>query len=93
MSSSPPLYIWLGRAPGAFDPDMEIEDVPGTADLDLLTAAIMDGKLGTILPSRIYMSTHQSPELSRSIRTVDVGKLLRDIGVDHKRCYEITLPE
>lgn len=93
MTDSPSLFIWLGRPPGAFEPDKEIEDVPGTADLDLLTAAIMDGELGTILPAKIYMSTHRSPELSRSIRTIDVGKLLRDIGVDHRRCYEITLPE
>lgn len=93
MTDSPSLYIWLGRPPGAFDPDMEIEDIPGTADLDLLTAAIMDGKLGAILPAKIYMSTQRSPELSRSIRTIDVGKLLRDLGIDHQRCYEITLPE
>jgi hypothetical protein len=87
------LYIWLGRTPGAFDPDLEIDDVPGTADLDLLIAAIMDGKLGTVLPAKIFMSTHQSPEHSRSIRTVDIGKLLRDIGLDHQRCYQISLPD
>jgi hypothetical protein len=93
VSNNPSLYIWLGRPPDAFEPDLEIEDIPGTADLDLLTSVIMDGTLGTILPAKIFMSTHRSPEQSRSVRTIDVGKLLREIGVEHRRCYEITLLE
>jgi hypothetical protein len=93
MSDNPQLYLWFDQEPGVFDPDLAIEDTPGTADIDLLTAAIMDGKLGEILPARIYMSPHQKPEGSRSVRTIDVGRLLRDIGVQHRRCYQITLPE
>ncbi len=89
MSSKPLLYLWFDREPGAFAPDLTIEDIPGAADIDLLTAAIMDGDLGEILPGRIHMSTHPQPESSRAVRTVDVGKLLRDIGVQHRRCYQI----
>lgn len=92
-SSCPLLYLWFDRKPGVFEPDLAIDDVPGRADIDLLTAAIMDGKLGEVLPARIYMSTHQSPEGSKSVKSVDVGRLLRDIGVQHRRCYQITLPE
>lgn len=92
MSDSPQLYLWFDREPDIFDADLTIADTPGIADIDLLTAAIMDGQLGEILPARIHMSTHPNPESSRSIRTVDVGRLLRDIGVQHRRCYQITLP-
>ena len=93
MTDNPSLYLWFDREPGVFEPDLVIEDTPGTADIDLLTAAIMDGKLGDILPSRIHMSNHQQPRGKRSVRTVDVGRLLRDIGVQHRRCYQITLPD
>lgn len=93
MSGDPLLHLWFDRKPGVFEPDLTIEDTPGAADIDLLTAAIMDGRLGEILPSRIYMSTHLNPEGSRSVRSVDVGRLLRDIGIQHRRCYQITLPE
>jgi hypothetical protein len=92
-SSQPQLYLWFDHKPGVFEPDHAIDDIPGTADIDLLTAAIMDGQLGTLLPSRIHMSTHPQPEGLKSVRSVDVGRLLRDIGVQHRRCYQITLPE
>lgn len=93
MTTDPLLYLWFDRKPGVFEPDLTIEDIPGSADIDLLTAAIMDGKFGDILPSRIYMSTHPNPETSRAVRSVDVGRLLRDIGVQHRRCYQIIRPE
>jgi hypothetical protein len=93
MSGNSKLYLWFDREPGVFEPDHAIEDVPGTADIDLLTAAIMDGDLGDILPARIHMSPNIQPEGTRTVRTVDVGRLLRDIGVQHRRCYQITLPE
>jgi hypothetical protein len=93
MSDSPRLYIWFDRDPEIFDPDYSIEDTPGVADIDLLTAAIMDGELGEILSARIFLSTHRTPTGPRSVRTIDVGRLLRDIGLQHRRCYQITLPE
>jgi hypothetical protein len=93
MSESARLHLWLDREPGVFEPDLSIEDTPGVADIDLLTAAIMDGRLGDTLPARIHMSSFVRPEGKRSVRTVDVGRLLRDLGVQHRRCYQITLPD
>jgi hypothetical protein len=93
MSDSPLLYLWFDQDPEIFDPALTLEDTPGIADIDLLTAAIMDGKLGEILPGRIFMSTHRNPQGSRSVKSIDVGRLLREIGVQHRRCYHVTLPE
>jgi hypothetical protein len=93
MSDSQTLYLWFDRDPEIFDPDHSIEDTPGVADIDLLTAAIMDGELGEILPARIFMATHSNPKEPRTVRSIDVGRLLRDIGVQHRRCYQISLPD
>lgn len=93
MSDESVLFLWFDRDPTVFDPDLTIPDVPGTADIDLLSSAIREGQLGTTLPSRIHMSTRRKPENSRTVRTVDVGRLLRDLGIEHRRCYQITLPE
>ena len=93
MRAEPKLYLWFDRDPAAFPPDQAIPDVPGTADIDLLSSAILNGELGTLLPARISMSTRPQPESPRSIRTIDVGRLLRELGVNHRRCYQIDLPE
>ncbi len=87
------LYLWFDREPGVFEPDHTIEDIPGTADIDLLTAAIIDGSLGDLLPARIYMATNPTPENPRAIRSIDVGKLLRDNKIHHRRCYQIVRPD
>jgi hypothetical protein len=86
------LYIWLDRDPLAFEPELAIEDVPGVADIDLLTSAILEGRLGDVLPARISMSTHREPRGSGAVRNIDVGRLLRDLGIVHRRCYRIELP-
>lgn len=93
MSNDSLLYLWFDREPMAFEPDASIPDIPGTADIDLLSEAILQGTLGTLLPARIYMSTHRSPDSSRAVRTIDVGRLLRDLGLEHRRCYQINLPD
>lgn len=93
MTDDSLLYLWFDRDPMAFEPDTSIPDIPGTADIDLLSEAVLQGTLGTLLPARIYMSTRQSPDSSRTIRTIDVGRLLRDMGVEHRRCYQVNLPE
>jgi hypothetical protein len=89
MTDSALLYLWFDREPGVFQPDHTIVDTPGTADIDLLTEAIIDGTLGETLPARIYMATHPEPDNPRAIRSIDVGKLLRDNGINHRRCYQI----
>jgi hypothetical protein len=94
MSDEPSyLFLWLDRDPRAFEPDLSIPDVPGVADIDLLTEALMSGRLGTVLPSRISLSTHREPRGSAGVRKIDVGRLLRDLGIPHRRCYHIDLPE
>jgi hypothetical protein len=93
MSNHPQLFLWFDRDPAVFEPDHKIDDVPGTADIDLLTDAILEGQFGNTLPSRIHMSTQRSPENPKAVRTIDVGRLLRDIGVQHRRCYQIELPQ
>jgi hypothetical protein len=93
MSDRQYLYIWLDRDPLAFDPDHTIADVPGIADIDLLTNAILNGDFGDVLPARINLSIHRHPESTRSVRTIDVGRLLRDLGIQHRRCYRIEHPE
>ena len=87
------LYLWFDRDPTIFEPDSSIDDTPGVADIDLLATAITEGHLGTILPSRVHMSTHTRPDSMRTVRTIDIGRLLRDLGIQHRRCYQITLPD
>jgi hypothetical protein len=93
MSNSPQLFLWFDRDPTVFPPDTTIDDIPNVADIDLLTAAISTGKLGKILPSRIMLSTHEQPASAKTVRTVDIGRLLRDSGITHRRCYQIELPD
>jgi hypothetical protein len=93
MNDGPLLYLWFDREPGVFEPDASIEDTPGTADIDLLTAAIIDGSLGDLLPARVHMSTHKKPDSQKSVRSIDIGKLLRDHGIQHRRCYQLIRSE
>ncbi|HEU5425064.1 MAG TPA: hypothetical protein VFU72_16095 [Nitrolancea sp.] len=83
-----PLYIWLGTDPLGTPPDTEIEDVPGVSDLQLLGEALAGGRFGTIIPAKIALSPHRSPSAS-GYRSVDVARLLRDLQIPHRRCYEL----
>ncbi len=86
-----PLYVWLGRDPLAAPPDTAIEDVPGVSDLELLTEAIVAGRLGRYLPARIAISPHERPGPT-GYRSVDVARLLRDSQIPHRKMYEILGP-
>ncbi|HET7035500.1 MAG TPA: hypothetical protein VFI42_07460 [Thermomicrobiaceae bacterium] len=83
-----PLYIWLGTDPLGAPPDTEIEDIPGVSDLQLLGEALAAGHFGTIIPAKIALSTHREPNPS-GYRSVDVARLLRDLQIPHRRCYEL----
>ncbi len=83
------LYIWLEGDPIATAPDVIISDTPGVNDLDQLADAIRDGRLGRYLPVTIAFSSHAQPTSARTIRSVDVAKLLRDRHIRHRRRYEV----
>ena len=71
---------------------MQIEDVPGVSDLELLARAIADGRLGRFLPSRVATSPHRSPGPT-GFRSIDVSRLMRDHQIPHRRCYEVLLDQ
>ena len=83
-----PLFIWLGTDPQAAPPDTEIEDLPGVSDLQLLGEALATGRFGTIIPAKIALSPHRSPNAT-GFRSVDVARLLRDFQIPHRRCYQL----
>lgn len=85
----PPLYVWLDSDPRVEPPDTEIEDVPGVPDLELLVAAILEGRFGSLLPARIAISPHRTPTSPTALRRIDVGRLLRDRGIPHRQRFEI----
>lgn len=85
----PPLYVWLDSDPRVEPPDAEIEDVPGVPDLELLVAAILDGRFGPLLPARMAISPHRTPTSPNALRRIDVGRLLRDRGIPHRQRFEI----
>lgn len=87
-----PLYVWLGTDPLGAPPDVEIEDVPGVSDLQLLGEALATGRFGTVVPAKIALSPHRAPNPT-GVRSVDVARLLRDFKIPHRRCYELLLPE
>ncbi|MDI3339147.1 MAG: hypothetical protein QJR03_01305 [Sphaerobacter sp.] len=87
----PPLYVWLDADPRVEPPDTAIEDVPGVPDLDLVVAAIVDGRLGPLLPARIAVSPTPQPGSPR-VRHIDVGRLLRDRGIPHRQRFEVLRP-
>lgn len=86
----PLLYIWLDGEPGVAEADVTIPDVPGERDLDLLAQAVVDGKLGRILPVRIQYSERPQPTQSQ-VRSIDTARFLRDYSIRHRRRYEVLL--
>lgn len=84
---APPLYVWLDAEPGVSEPDTVIEDTPGVPDLELVLAAIADGRLGPLLPARIAVSPHAHP--ISGVRRIDVGRLLRERGIPHRQRFEV----
>jgi hypothetical protein len=90
-SDAPLLYLWLSGDPQVVPFDLTIPDVPGVSDLELIASAMRDGRLGTILPPRISFAPRPDPG-SSIVRAVDVGRMLRDYRIRHRRRYEIMLP-
>ena len=86
------LYIWLDSNPGGELANVTIEDTPDVSDLDLIAAAIADGRLGRYLPVAILFATHPDP-LPNKVRSIDTARLLRERAIPHLRRYEIMLPE
>ena len=82
------LYIWLDGDPAATPADVTIEDVPDVSDLDLVAAAIAEGRLGRYLPVTLHFSDHPSPN-PRRVRAVDTARLLRERHIRHRRRYEV----
>ena len=85
--ATPPLYVWLDAEPGVAEPDTVIEDVPGVPDLELVLTAIVEGRLGTLLPAQIAVSPHAHP--ISGVRRIDVGRLLRERGIPHRQRFEV----
>lgn len=83
------LFIWLDGDPLASEPDATIPDTPGVNDLDQLADAVRAGRLGRYLPVTLSFSPHARPTSQRSVRSVDVAKLLRDRHIRHRRRYEV----
>jgi hypothetical protein len=83
------LYIWLEGDPMGAEPDVTIPDTPGVNDLDQIANAIRDGLLGRYLPVTLSFSTNPQPTSPRTIRSLDVAKLLRDRHIRHRRRYEV----
>ncbi|HET9015385.1 MAG TPA: hypothetical protein VFN57_07300 [Thermomicrobiaceae bacterium] len=88
--AAPPLYVWLDAEPGVAEPDIVIEDTPGVPDIDLVLTAIVEGRLGVLLPSRIAVSPHAHP--ISGVRRIDVGRLLRERGIAHRQRFELLAP-
>ena len=84
------LYIWLEGEPDVSPPNVEIPDVPGERDLDLLAAAVVAGKLGVILPVRISYAEQEEPR-SGQWKSIDTARFLRDYSIRHRRRYEVLL--
>ncbi len=82
------LYIWLDADPLVQPPDVAIEDIPGVSDLQLLARAIVEGRLGRLLPPKIAISTHEHPNFN-GYRSIDVARLLQDYQIAHRRRFEI----
>jgi len=89
-SSQKLLHIWLDGEPGVAEADVTIPDIPGERDLDLLAQAVIDGKLGRILPVRIHYSDRPEPVPSQ-VRSIDTARFLRDYSIRHRRRYEVLL--
>ncbi|HUZ02225.1 MAG TPA: hypothetical protein VMU89_17905 [Thermomicrobiaceae bacterium] len=87
---APPLYVWLDAEPGISEPDTLIEDTPGVPDIDLVLTAIVEGRFGPLLPSRIAVSPHAHP--ITGVRRIDVGRLLRERGIPHHQRFELLTP-
>lgn len=83
------LYIWLEGDPMGAEPDIAIPDTPGVNDLDQIADAIRVGRLGRYLPVTLAFSANPRPTSPRTIRSLDVAKLLRDRHIRHRRRYEV----
>lgn len=92
-SATETLYIWLEGDPMGTEPDVTILDTPGVNDLDQIADAIRDGLLGRYLPVTIAFSSNPQPTSPRTIRSLDVAKLLRDRHIRHRRRYEVISAE
>lgn len=88
-----PLYIWLDSDPIAAPPDATIADTPGISDLDLIVHAIVAGRFGPILPAKLAMSQHERPHSSSGYRSVDVGRLLHERRIPHRKRFEVLLDQ
>lgn len=82
------LYIWTEGDPSSSPADVTIDDEPGVSDLDLLSEAIIAGRLGRFLPVTLHVSDHPTPTPGR-IRAVDTARLLRARHIRHRRRYEV----
>jgi hypothetical protein len=85
------LFIWLDSNPSGELANVTIQDTPGVSDLDLIAAAVADGRLGRYLPVTILFATHPEP-LPNKVRSIDTARLLRERTIPHLRRYEIVLP-
>lgn len=90
VSGDGSLYIWLDGEPDVSPPNAAIPDVPGERDLDLLAAAVIEGKLGAILPVRISYAEQEEPR-SGGWKSIDTARFLRDYSIRHRRRYEVLL--
>ncbi|MEZ4521283.1 MAG: hypothetical protein R3A46_06530 [Thermomicrobiales bacterium] len=84
------LYIWLEGEPDLSPPDFEIDDVPGERDLDLIAAAVVEGRFGAILPVRIHYGERHEPRAGQW-KSIDTARFLRDYSIRHRRRYEVML--
>ena len=92
-TSAETLYIWLEGDPMGGKPDVSIPDTPGVNDLDQIADAMRNGRLGRYLPVTIAFSSNPQPSSARTIRSLDVAKLLRDRHIRHRRRYEVISAE
>lgn len=88
-----PLYIWLDSDPMAAPPDATIPDTPGISDLDLIVQAIVARRFGAILPAKLAISQHERPHSPSGYRRVDIGRLLHERRIPHRKRFEVLLDQ
>ncbi len=90
MSVEDLLYIWTHGDPGISPADFTCIDVPGERDLDLLAAAVIEGRLGRILPVKLHYADRPNPEPAQ-VKAIDTARFLRDYSIRHRRRYEVMI--
>jgi hypothetical protein len=86
--STPQIHIWLDGEPGLIPAAATIDDIPGESDIDLIARAIVEGRLGRYLPSRMKYATRPQPR-SNQVRSLDTARLLSTYRIRHRRRYEV----